>query len=342
MKLKRILGGIVALLVAAVSVSTPFAASATEGIDFSKTGTIHIALESSGTISAYYVASILSNCEYEYVENCEESGIDLADLIEGDAESAQDMAEWCVDSDLVPVTVEISGNSVTFDDLDLGLYIIIQEEAGEEYYPILPFAVTVPANVDGAYDYAVDATPKVETEVEGAVTDKDDDSSSARTQNEDDTDVEGDKDTPGGDSDSSSARANGSGGDDESSSSRITGGGSDTAGANDTDDGDSSSITGGGSGDSSGDGSGDGVSSEDSIVGDTNDASNNGGGVYGIISAGSSLNGGDSGDAGTLPQTGQLQWPIPVFGACGLFLILLGGTIRFATRRRAYQQNGAQ
>ncbi len=47
-------------------------------------------------------------------------------------------------------------------------------------------------------------------------------------------------------------------------------------------------------------------------------------------SLGGSGSGISSGSSGSLPQTGQLNWPIPVLAVCGLFLIGLGSVFLYA------------
>ena len=57
----------------------------------------------------------------------------------------------------------------------------------------------------------------------------------------------------------------------------------------------------------------------------------------GSSSGGSSSGSGSSGAAGTLPQTGQLNWPIPVLSAAGLCLFFLGWMLRYSRQRKAYE-----
>lgn len=65
---------------------------------------------------------------------------------------------------------------------------------------------------------------------------------------------------------------------------------------------------------------------------DTDDKNNSSGGTGGGSSSGGTSTGGSSSGGNTLPQTGQLNWPIPV--------LLLGGTVLIvggvALRRREY------
>lgn len=57
----------------------------------------------------------------------------------------------------------ISADAVAyFDDLELGLYLVIQYEPADGYNATKPFVVSVPGQEDGHYIYDVDASPKVD------------------------------------------------------------------------------------------------------------------------------------------------------------------------------------
>lgn len=51
---------------------------------------------------------------------------------------------------------------VIFDDLDLGLYLLVQYQAAPGYSEASPFLVSVPRIENGEYQYDVNASPKVE------------------------------------------------------------------------------------------------------------------------------------------------------------------------------------
>ena len=55
-------------------------------------------------------------------------------------------------------------------------------------------------------------------------------------------------------------------------------------------------------------------------------------------SSGGGSSSGSSSGTGTLPQTGQLNWPVPVLSALGLCLFFLGWMLRFGSqRKKAYE-----
>lgn len=57
---------------------------------------------------------------------------------------------------------DAKGNA-SFDDLQLGLYLVVQTESAEKYSAIAPFLITIPQYIDGEPVYDVDAAPKVGT-----------------------------------------------------------------------------------------------------------------------------------------------------------------------------------
>ena len=52
--------------------------------------------------------------------------------------------------------------TVSFADLELGLYLLVQDVAAKGYNKAAPFLVSVPMTENGSYIYDVDASPKVE------------------------------------------------------------------------------------------------------------------------------------------------------------------------------------
>ena len=56
--------------------------------------------------------------------------------------------------------VDANGN-VNFDDLELGLYLVVQTKASKGYKPVNSFLVSLPMAEDGEWNYEVDASPKV-------------------------------------------------------------------------------------------------------------------------------------------------------------------------------------
>lgn len=63
-------------------------------------------------------------------------------------------------------TVKVSEGEAVFENLQTGLYLIVQEKAAEGFTALDPFLVTVPYLHNGVYVYNVDAVLKTELERE--------------------------------------------------------------------------------------------------------------------------------------------------------------------------------
>lgn len=147
-------------------------AFALEVVDLSRTGSIKVSLYDSetseavggGTLTLYRVAKVQkdnANLSFVYTNGFEDCGVELGDLSEG--ELAGRLAEK-IATTAESTTVEISDLGVAeFDDLEVGLYLVVQTTAAENYNVINPFLVSVPIQENGKYVYDVDALPKVGT-----------------------------------------------------------------------------------------------------------------------------------------------------------------------------------
>lgn len=203
--------------------------------DLTMRGSIQITMRSGdsyvpgGNLTLYKVGDIYEdNGNYSFVltDGFAGSGEILDDI--QSAQLADDLARYAERNSIVGTNKEVDQNAnIAFTDLDLGLYLLVQEQAAEGYSNVSPFLVSVPMQENGAYVYDVDASPKVELE---KVTEPDT------------------PDTPP----------------------------------------------------------------------DTPDTPTNPG--------------------GKLPQTGQLNWPIPVLVACGLGLFIIGWWMRFGGKKDSYEK----
>lgn len=80
-------------------------------------------------------------------------------------ELAEELSDYVRAHKLSGTTKKIGTNGkVTFSDLELGLYLLVQNQAADGYYKVKPFLVSVPYLEDGTYIYDVDATTKTELE----------------------------------------------------------------------------------------------------------------------------------------------------------------------------------
>ena len=138
------------------------------------TGSIHVTLYdnangkalSGGQLTVYRVAEVKrqkGDLVYEYCGDFYGCGIALGDLTDSTlAEQLQAILPASAEG--TTQTVDENGN-VTFTDLELGLYLVVQTKASKGYEPINSFLVSLPLSEDGQWNYAVDATPKVGTYV---------------------------------------------------------------------------------------------------------------------------------------------------------------------------------
>ena len=168
--IRKRLAAVLAALTLLVWCTAP--AFALEVVDLSRTGSIKVSLYDSetseavggGTLTLYRVAKVKkdnANLSFVYTNGFEDCGVELGDLSEGElvgrlAEKIAATAE--------STTVEISDLGVAeFGDLGVGLYLVVQTTAAENYNVINPFLVSVPIQENGSYIYDVDALPKVGT-----------------------------------------------------------------------------------------------------------------------------------------------------------------------------------
>lgn len=168
--IRKRLAAVLAALTLLVWCAAP--AFALEVVDLSRTGSIKVSLYDSetseavggGTLTLYRVAKVQkdnANLSFVYTNGFEDCGVELGDLSEG--ELAGQLAEK-IAATAESTTVEISDLGVAeFGDLEVGLYLVVQTTAAENYNVINPFLVSVPIQENGSYVYDVDALPKVGT-----------------------------------------------------------------------------------------------------------------------------------------------------------------------------------
>lgn len=168
--IRKRLAAVLAALTLLVWCAAP--AFALEVVDLSRTGSIKVSLYDSetseavggGTLTLYRVAKVQkdnADLSFVYTNGFEDCGVELGDLSEG--ELAGRLAEK-IAATAESTTVEISDIGVAeFGDLEVGLYLVVQTTAAENYNVINPFLVSVPIQENGSYVYDVDALPKVGT-----------------------------------------------------------------------------------------------------------------------------------------------------------------------------------
>lgn len=117
-----------------------------------------------GEITLYKVADVQrdnANLSYTYVNGFENCGISLDNLSDS---TLPGKLQGKISSSTEKSTVSIgSDGRAVFGNLSLGLYLLIQNKAADNYSPVQAFLVTVPMSKDGIWCYDIDATPKMGT-----------------------------------------------------------------------------------------------------------------------------------------------------------------------------------
>ena len=159
------------LLTLALLLSMSVTALASTPLDTERTGSITVSPtngKSIGTeLSIYRVADVVvDNADQQYIitEDFSGSGADLTNLDNAE-ELAKTLSAYAANQGLSGTTKAVGADgSVTFDNLPLGLYLLIQTVAQPGESIVNPFLVSVPmldGNEEWVYD--VDAGPKAET-----------------------------------------------------------------------------------------------------------------------------------------------------------------------------------
>ncbi|MGN0202997.1 MAG: hypothetical protein ACI4BB_00540 [Coprococcus sp.] len=141
--------------------------------DESRTGTITLTLQYDGepvvggTLIIYRVGEIYEeNGNYGFVPVDDFLGFEgTLDDVQS-ATLAQELVYYAVEHSVKGTEIINMNGEVVFDNLEPGLYLVVQGEAAPGYSPISPFLVSVPLWEDDIYNYIVNATPKIELEKE--------------------------------------------------------------------------------------------------------------------------------------------------------------------------------
>lgn len=165
---KRLIAMLAALLLVGC---LPMGAMAAGTVDLERTGSITVTMKigdkpvPGGSLTLRQVGEVLGGWNYRF--GLTGSFRDFPGTLEdiGSPELAQALAEYGKEFPGVTKTVDKDG-TVTFDGLEVGLYLIVQEKAAGGYAKVAPFLVSVPYESDGVYIYDVDAGSKMELEKE--------------------------------------------------------------------------------------------------------------------------------------------------------------------------------
>lgn len=169
------------------------AAAESEEIDFSRLCNLSIVMRDEekpicgGDLTLFRVGEFEGNgstVHYVLTEQFADSGVDLtaSDLVP----AVQPLADYAESHNYEGTTYEVGDDGMAHcKDLAVGLYLVIQKNPAEGYYPVKPFLVHLPALYDGHYLYDYKALPKVAPEkVETS-----DDSSESSESSDDSSDI---------------------------------------------------------------------------------------------------------------------------------------------------------
>ncbi len=233
------------------------------------------------------------------------SGVSLTNL--DSASLAKTLSDYASNNKISPsATAMVKNGTVTFSDLSVGVYLVVQTSASTNFYEVNPFLVTLPIEEGNSWSYSVDATPKAQIEM---------------ITNPDGT-------TPGGSDEPTTSTPGGSTGTDGTDGSNGTNGSNGSNGTNGSNSENGANGSDGSNGTDGTNGVG-GLGGTDGSNG-SDGSSSNGYSYHTISPSGSS----GSSSSSTLPQTGQLYWPIPVLIGAGVVLIVAGLVLRSRKRKK--------
>lgn len=162
------------LTAAALACALGLPALAHEAPDLTKTGSIRVTMRAGdllvtgGSLTLYRAGEIWEddgNYSFVPIGDFAGCGEELTDV--SSPELAQRLADYASANNLTGMTRPVDEDGmVSFPALELGLYLLVQQEAAAGYGKAAPFLVSVPYWEDGTYLYDVDASPKVALERE--------------------------------------------------------------------------------------------------------------------------------------------------------------------------------
>ena len=171
MKLKKRLP-VLLMLAALMIFNINLVVSAHDVPDMDTQGSISVSVQydgkavPGGTLTLYRAGDVTQDDgNYDFTLNKDFAGsrVSLED-IQSD-QTAKALASYAEAQDISGETRTISEDGkVVFQDLELGLYLLVQHEAADDFVEMAPFLIGIPMVEDGTYIYDVDASPKTETE----------------------------------------------------------------------------------------------------------------------------------------------------------------------------------
>jgi len=166
--MKKLLALWVSILLTFSLLSTQAMAAAP--LDTERTGSLSVTLMyqdaplAGSALTLYRVAQVQVERQADYsfclTEEFAGAGVALTDL--SAPETAAALAEYAGARGLEGIRRESGEDGkILFSDLELGLYLLVQETGAPGSAMLNPFLVSVPGRMDGQYVYDVDASPKL-------------------------------------------------------------------------------------------------------------------------------------------------------------------------------------
>lgn len=168
MQMKKRMTTFVLSLLLLLGLSVP--AAAHDVPDLTRQGQISVTMAyqgktvSGGTLTLYRVGQVHEddgNYDFQPTGDFASCGASFADVTS--SALAASLAQYAKNHDLSGVTKQVGADGkVAFSNLEVGLYLLVQNKAADGYRKAKPFLVSLPYLEDGVYRYEVDASPKVE------------------------------------------------------------------------------------------------------------------------------------------------------------------------------------
>ncbi len=129
--------------------------------------TMHMGQETvgGGDLSVYRVGEVYQGDTgyfFRVTGDFVDCGLSLEDLTVENL--AADFAKVAKNRQFTPIATKTiaADGTVSFTDLEIGLYLMVQNTAANGYNTAAPFLVSLPQWKDGEYSYEINASPKVE------------------------------------------------------------------------------------------------------------------------------------------------------------------------------------
>ncbi|MBQ2730298.1 MAG: hypothetical protein IJF69_05940 [Clostridia bacterium] len=157
----------------------PLCVIAGEEPDVNRKGSISVSMTyegkavGGGELTLYRVAQVHeeNGADYSFVYTADYAGCSVKEETLTASDVAGELCSYTQKNGIDGITLEPGKDGkATAENLELGLYLVVQTKAAEGFTKVEPFVVTVPQFDGESYMYSVDATPKIDKMPETVVT----------------------------------------------------------------------------------------------------------------------------------------------------------------------------